>query len=162
MKGRILGIKKTTVLRLSFVLSMTLFVLLSGLALYFKGLCDDYFFYFCVFAGMHQIVKGGLFYLDSAFLFGCQMFFVGFFFFYTAWFDISFVFVSFILLSFALSFFLTHIFFKRENQLFLAILFVFASFFTFIFQMKLISLAIFLALLGIIVLLLVVRFLTLK
>lgn len=162
MKGRILGIKKTTVLRLSFVLSMTMFILLSGLTFYFKGLCDDYFFYFCVFAGIHQTVRGGLFRLDSAFLFGNQMFFVGFFFFYTEWFDVFFVFVSFVLLAFAISFFLTHIFFKRENQLFLAILFVFASFFTFIFQMNLISLAIFLALLGTIMLLLVVRFLTLK
>ena len=162
MKGRILGIKKTTVLRLSFVLSMGLFVLISTLFFIKKGLNNDYFFCFCFFAGLHQLVKSGLFHLDSAFLFGGQMFFVGFFYFYCIWFDILFIYPTFVVLAFAISFFLTHCFFRRENQLFLAIIFLLASIFTFIFQAKLISLAIFLALMGISVLLLVVRFLTIK
>lgn len=162
MKGRILGIKKTTILRLSFVLSIGLFLLLSTFSFTMSGFNDDYFFYFCLLAGIHQIVKAGLFHLDSACLFGGQLFFVGTFFFYCRWIEILFVFPTFILLAFSVSFFLCHCCFRRENQLFLAIFFLLASIFTFIFQMKLISLAIFLALVGISVLLLVVRFLTLK
>lgn len=162
MKGRILGIKKTTVLRLSFILSMGLFLLLSTLSFVVMGANNDYVFYFCVFAGFHQLVKSGLFHLDSAFLFGGQMFFVGFFYFYCNWFNIMFIYPTFAVLAFSISFFFCHCFFKRENQFFLAIIFLLASIFTFIFQAKLISLAIFLALMGISVLLLIVRFLTLK
>ena len=162
MKGRVLGIKKTTILRLSFILSIGLFSLLSTISFVFKGLNNDYFFYFCFFAGFHQLIKSWLFHLDSAFLFGSQMFFVGLFYFYCNWFDIVFIYPTFIVFALAIAFFLCHCFFKRENQFFLAMLLFFVSFFTFIFQINLISLAIFLALLGIIVLSLVVKFLTIK
>lgn len=162
MRGRILGMKKTTILKLSFILSGLLFVGLSTLSFIQNGLNNDYFFFFCLCAGAHLGLKSALFRLDSSCFLGSVLFFVGGFYFYCLFFDILFIFPSFVLLAFCVAFFITHCFFGRKNQFFLAFILLFVAIFTFLFQIKSISLAFFLALMGIIVLLLVVRFLTIK
>ena len=162
MKGRVLNIKKTTILRLSFVLNTLLVCILSTLSFALKMENDDYFFIFCLLSGLHFIIKSALFRLDSSCYFGSLLFFVGAFYFYCHAFSIDYLYIVFVLLAFSISSMVTHCFFDRKIHLTMAISLFFASIFTFLFKTNLISLALFLAIIGVDVLLLIIRIFTVK
>ena len=123
MRGRIFGIKKTTILKCSFIL----FWLLSfaGIALSIWLFHDEklWFFFFALFQGLYLALKGSFFNLDSALYFGLSLVFVG----------ISGIIVTFVqdvqpfafsfyFFSFALASFFIGIKFKQKYQIILAFL----------------------------------------
>ena len=162
MKGRVLNIKKTTILRLSFILSIILFVSASVLGGVFLEDKNTWFFFFCFFVGCHLLIKSALFHLDSSCLFGHVLFYIGIFYFYCIWFDIIKFLPVFILLSFAVGCFFTHCIFDRPFQLFLSFSIFFVDIGLLLLIINLISFWIFLAIIVFSVLLLVVRFFTIK
>ena len=162
MKGRFLGIKKTTILRLSFIVNLLFFAIVTLLDyLYIKN--NNHFFYiFCFFVAMHLINKSILFKFDSSCYFGNILLFISFFFFYCNYLGILFLYPFFILLSFAVASFVTDCAFDEPFHFFLSLSILFASFALLLYLFKFISLAIFLAITGAVVLLLVIRFFTMK
>jgi len=161
MKGRVLSIKKTTILRLSFIVNFLLFLLLSFLSIY-NGQKDYFFFIFCVLLGGHLLIKSVLFKLDSSCFFGCVLFFLGCFYFYCQAFALELFFIVFLLIAFSTSCLFTHTFFEGSILLPIAISTYFASIFTFLFIIKSISLIFFLAFLGAIMLLLGIKIFVVK
>lgn len=155
MQGRIFSIKKTTILRLSFIINLMLYALSAILSLTIFKIYNLWYFSFSSFVGTQLIIKSALFRHDSSCFFGIILFLIGFFYFYCFYFDILKFFIVFLLLSFAISSFLTYYFFKQPFQLGVSLSLFFASLFTFIFISNIISLPIFLALMGCDVLLLI-------
>ena len=157
-----LNIKKTTILRSSFIFNMLLVLAFATLSFVFKGANDDYFFIFLTLLGLHLIIKSALFALDSTCYFGNTLFFIGSFYFYCQFVGLMRYYIAFVLLAFTTASFVTHCFFDRPFHFSLAISLFFVTIFTFMFMIKLISLDFFLAIIGVVVLLLVIRFFTMK
>lgn len=157
MKGRVFNIKKTTILKLSFVFNAFMSLGLSVFSLSLNGANDDYFFIVCVFLGVHIILKAILFKLDSSCYFGVALFCLGIFYFYSENLLLQPCYPVFLVLAFATASFVVHCCFDRPIHLNVAISLFFASIFTFLFIIKWISLAVFLAFLGGTVLLLSIR-----
>ena len=162
MRGRILNIKKTTILRLSFIINAVLFVILSSLSVIFLDNNDIYFFLFCFLVGVHLLVKSMLFKLDSSCYFGNLLFFLAAFYFYCQHIGIDYIYPFFVLLAFCISSFTIASFFDQPLHYFLAISLLFAAIGLLFYQIKLISLIVFLAIVAACVLLLVIRFFTMK
>jgi len=161
MTGRIFNIKKTTILKLSFIFNSFIAVLLSVLSFIYKGANDDYFFLFCNFLGLHLLVKSALFGLDSTCYLGSALFFCGAFYFYCDFLMLSRYYIVFLVLAFCVASFFTHCFFVRPVHLNVAFALLCATIFTFLFVINSISLWVFLAILVVDVLLLTVRIFTL-
>ena len=155
MRSTIVGIKKTTLLRLSFILAFLSYTVSVILSLTIFKIDNLWFFSFCFFVGFVLITKAFLFHLDSSCFFGTVLFFVGFFYFYCMFFGIYFVYPVFLILAFSIASFITFDIFYQPFQLILALSLFFTSLATFIFILKIISLKIFLAILFAIVLLLI-------
>lgn len=158
MNGRVLKVKKTTLLALSFILCSTLFLGFSlFLGLYYKRY-NDWFFVFCFCVGLHFIFRAWLISVDSSCYLGFSMLLIGLMYFYVYWLDISKLFPSFILLSLAFASFFTYTCYGQPFQftLFLSLLFV--SFATAFYILNVISIGIFLAFIFLSVLLLVCRY----
>lgn len=156
MKGRILNIKKTTILRLSFIFIFCIFIFLSTLSI-IKGQ-EEYFFYiFCLLLGGHLLIKSALFKLDSSCFFGCVLMFVGSFYFYCELFALQNFYIVFIIISFSIASLLTYCFFDSVILLSIALSTYFASIFTFLLLINVITLVFFLAFMVGIVLLLVIK-----
>ena len=151
----IFGIKKTTILHLSFVLIFILYVASVVLSFTVFKVDNLWFFGFCTATGSVLIIKSGLFKLDSSCYFGLILFFVGFFYFYSIIFDVQYIYSCFVILSFSISSFVTAIYFYQPFQFILSLSLFFAAIIAYLFVLQVISLTIFLAILGVIMLLLI-------
>ena len=162
MRGRILNMKKTTILRLSFIINSLLFVVLTTISIIFLGKNDNYFFLFCFFVGLHLIVKSMMFKLDSSCYFGSLLFFLAVFYFYSQYLNILYIYPVFVVLCFGNSSLLAFYYFSQPLHGILAFSLFFVAIGLLIYQIKFISLIVFLAIVAVVVLLLVIRFLTIK
>lgn len=162
MKARVLTIKKSTWLGLSLAVNIFLFATVSVLFCLFLKNYDFWFFAFCLFIGLHLINKSLLFKFDSSCYFGALLFLIGALYFVAWWFDIINFYSVFVLASFSFASFTTYSFFVQSFQLFLALSLFFVSIGLLLFLINLISLWIFLAIIGANVILLVVRYFTLN
>lgn len=162
MRGRLLNIKKTTLLRLSFILNLILYVIVTALC--YKNFEEEnlYFFLFCIFVGIHLLLKSMLFRLDSSCYFGNLLLGIGAFYLYCWWLDILFIYTVFIMLVFAFSSFTNYCYFSQPLHLYLSFSCLFVAIGLGLYHIKLISLLFFLAIVVGSMLLLVVRFLTMK
>lgn len=75
--GKISGIKKTYILRSSVIFCTISALLFIFLSFYFKKSQNEWFYLFCMFCGLHQVVKGALYNLDSSSFFGSTLLAVG-------------------------------------------------------------------------------------
>ncbi len=162
MRSRIFSIKKSSLLMFSAVINGALFIGGSLVSALVFNLYNAWFFIFCLSVGLHLIIKSLLFKYDSSCYFGIILFLIGNFYFYCLLFDILFLFPVFILLAFAGASVVTFYFFKQPYHLFLALSLFFVIIALLFFLLNKISIWIFLAIVGLSVLLLIVRYFTLK
>lgn len=155
MQGRMFSIKKTTILRLSFIINLILYFTFLIFSFTIFRVDNLWFFSFCVFVGLQLIIKSGLFKHDSSCFFGVSLFFIGIFYFYCYFLHILNLYIVFLLISFSFASFSTYSLFRQPFQLFASISLFFASISTFIYLINILSISIFLALLGMNVLLLI-------
>ena len=161
MKGRFLKIKKTTLLRLSFIFNIFLMILFTSLFMYKNIVPDIWFYFFILFLGVHLLVKSFLFNLDSACYFGSILFSLGIFYIICIRYEIIYFYPVFILFSFSIGSFFCFYFFNQKFQLFLAISLFFVSITLFLFLNNLISIYFFLAIIVLCVLSLLSNYLML-
>lgn len=147
MQGRIFSIKKTTILRSSFIISFLLYVTSLIMSFTIFHIDNYWFFSFCFFIGLHLIVKNMLFAHDSSCFFGVILSLTGGFYFWCFYWGVLQLYLVFVLLSFSFGSFATFVFFKQPFQLLMSLSLFFASIITFIFILNIISSPIFLALL---------------
>lgn len=162
MKARVLSIKKSTWLGISLVVNIFLFMTSSVLFCYFLKNYNLCFFIFCLFIGLHLILKSLLFKFDSSCYFGVLLFLVGFLYIFAFWFNVLNFYPIFVLLSFSFASFCAYVFFEQSFQLFLALSLFFVTIGLLLFLIKLISVWIFVAIIGVSVILLIVRYFTLN
>lgn len=155
MRGRILSIKKTTILRLSFILNLLLFLTASVLTIFFYKIENFWFFAFCFFMGMFLITKSFLFKLDSACYFGAILLLIGFFYPFCQYFGILHFQSLFVLLSFAFASFATGVLFHQPFQIAICLSLIFATITTLLYLLNLISIPFFVAFIIVNVLLLI-------
>ena len=162
MKSRVLRIKKSTWLTLSLVVNTLFFVATSVLFCLFLNNYNLWFFAFCLFVGLHLINKSLLFKFDSSCYFGVLLFLIGIFYFIAFNFEIVFNYPFLVLIAFSFASFCTFLFFNQSFQLFLFISLFFVSIGLELFLFNLISIWIFVAFIGVSVILLLVRYFTLN
>ncbi len=162
MRGRILSIKKSTWLLMSMILNIVIFIGGSIFAFTYLNQYDYWFFIFCVCIGFHLILKGILFRFDSSCYFGLTLFLIGIFYFYSLYFNIIYLYPVFIMLSFCISSLFIFYFFKQPYHLILSFSLFFASIGLLFYLINIISIPIFLAIVLACVILLVVKYFTLK
>ena len=121
MNGRVLTIKKTTWLNLSFALA-SLVATIGGLLSFFYFKKEYHFFYiFCICTGVHLFVKRILFKLDSACFLGFVLLLIGAFYFYVELFAIFEFFGIFVVLAFYCSSLFVYGFFNQKFHLIISI-----------------------------------------
>lgn len=152
MQGRILGIKKTSILTFVFVLSCAITIALSLLTIFLYKNYYLWFFIFCLSFGFFELIKGLLFKFDSAFYFGILLLSIGG---VGLWTNLSgktyFQSVSYIL-CFAMASYFTFALFNQKFQLYLSLLLYFACILWFLVKINILSWGIFLAIMLAIVL----------
>lgn len=158
MKGRIFHVKKTTIITLSFVISLCAII---GLGL-FSGIklkhFNAWFFIFCLFVGLHFLLRANLIRVDSNCYLGWTMFLVGAMYFYSKHFEVFELYPAFIVMSFAFGSLFTYFQYKQPFQLTLFFSLIFVTFALTFYILNLISSYFFLAILVLSVLLLVCRY----
>ncbi len=162
MRGRIFTIKKTTILRLSFIVNLLFFIassLISFLVIKDYNLC---FFMFCFFIGFHLIIKSILFKFDSSFYFGALLLFIGIFYVYCLLLNILPYYSLFVVLSFSLSSYLTGYVYKQIYHYYLSFSLFFVNIGLLLYLINLISVWIFLAIILTVVILLLCKYFTMK
>lgn len=160
MRGRLFSIKKTTWLKLSFILNLILFIVTTTVTLLFTRQYDLWFFIFCIFIGVHLIIRGALFKFDSSCYFGYLLLFVGAFYIYCLHLNILSFYSVFVIIAFALASLFTAHFYRQTFHYFLSFSLLFLSIGLILYLINLISLWIFLAIIGVVVISLVCRLLT--
>lgn len=75
--GKISGIKKTYLLRSSAIICTISALLFIFLSFYFHKTQNEWFYLFCMFCGLHQVVKGALYNTDSSSYFGSTLTIIG-------------------------------------------------------------------------------------
>lgn len=162
MRGRILTIKKTTILRLSFVFNFLMFLVMSVLSLVVIKNYDLWFFMFCIFIGLHLLIRSVLFKFDSSCYFGTLLLSIGLLYIYCLGFNITNFYANFIVLSFALASFITAFFFKQTFHYILSFSLIFVALDLLFYTINFISIWIFLAIITVIVLLLVCKYFAIR
>lgn len=160
MRGRILRVKKTTLLIISVALCLSAIIGL-GVTSWCNGYKNEWFFIFCAFVGVHFLFRAYLMRVDSNFYLGIVMFLVGVSYFYCEMAGVLKIYPSFILLAFAFASFFTYFAYKQPFQFIIFLSLIFATFGLAFYLLNLLSLYIFLAFLLLSVLLLVCRYLIL-
>lgn len=145
MKGRIFNIKKSSILKITFVLAFILFCLSTIFFIFFSDTKDFWFFAFLIEIGVCVWLRGTFFDIDSSFYFGLLMTIIGSFYFYCFYFKILNFFSSFILLSLSFSSLLTFAKYKNNLHAKSFVLFLLCSLFTFFLQINVIPVAFFVA-----------------
>lgn len=145
MKGRIFGLKKSSLLKTAFALSVILFCLSTIFFIFFSSFKDLWFFAFLIEAGICVFLRGAFLNIDSSFYFGSVMCNLGIFYFYAFFIKITYIYPSFILLSLAFSSLVSFAFFNNKLHAKSSTFFLFSSLFTFFFQINILPLAFFVA-----------------
>lgn len=161
MRGRIFTIKKTTILRLSFIINLLLFVASSVISFFVIKNYNLWFFMFCLFIGLHLIIRSFLFKFDSSCYFGFLLLFVGIFYLYCLFLNLA-MYPLFILLSFSIASYLTAFFYKQNFHYFLSISLILVDIGLLLYMINIITIWIFLAIILAVVILLICRYFTLK
>ena len=155
MRGRILSIKKTTLLKLSFVINSSLFLVSLALSLTILSIPNLWFFSFLIAISFHLIIRSILFHLDSSCYFGSLLLSVGGLYLYSYFLHITNFYPVFIILSFAIASFCCGYFFKQGYHFWISFSLFFIAIFCFLYLLNIISLWIFLAIIAADVLLLI-------
>ena len=161
MRGRILGVKKTTIMSFGFYLTFLLIITSTLLSILLLKNYYLWFFFLCFFCGGYLLLKAFFFRVDSSCYFGFLLFFVGVSGILDNFLHIGFVSALYIF-SFAIASFLTFCFFKEYFQLYLGLSLFIIGLAWFFYKIYLLPLWIFLAILTICVLLFVIRELVTK
>lgn len=156
MRGRIFGIKKSYILTTALVLLVALFVAFTLLTTLVYQLYYLWFFIFCLCCGIYQFLKGILFRFDSAFYFGVLLLSVGGVGFFTTFSQFAFYQSVLYILCFAIASYFTFVFFSQKFHLYLSLMLYFVTLFWFFVKIKVISIAIFVAILSASVLIFIV------
>ena len=77
MKGRMFGIKKSLLLKITAIFLFLCFAVATFFAFYSLKIPDLWFYNFCISLGLFQIVKGFFFKLDSVLYIGFLLLFIG-------------------------------------------------------------------------------------
>lgn len=158
MNGRILTIKKTTILKLSFILNALFFVASCLISFLFIKDYNLWFFTFCIFMGLHQIIRSALFRVDSSCYFGVLLLFIGIFYIYCQGLHIENYISIFMLFAFVFASYFTGHFFDQSFHKILSLSLIFSDIALFFYLLNMISIWIFLAIILASVLLLVCRY----
>ena len=162
MQGRLLGIKKSIWLLISLFFNILLFLFGSIFFALVYNLYDFWFYLFCFCVGCHLIFKSFLFKYDSACYFGVTLALIGIFYFYSLILNLLYLYPVFVVLAFSISSLVTYYFYKQQFQFFLFLSLFFVTIGLLFFMINLISIWIFLAIIGVSVILLILRFCLLK
>ncbi len=162
MKGRFLSIKKSTWLLISAIFNFIVFVTAATLSFTIYKQYDMWFFILCLCIGQHLIFKSFLFRFDSCLYYGTVLFLVGVLYPFAIYLQILRFYPVFILLAFAAASLFTFYFYNQPYHLILALSLFFVIIGLILFLINIISIWIFLAIIGASVVLLIIRFFTLK
>ncbi len=77
MRGRLIGIKKTYLLRTSAILAILFFIASTTLSIIYFKIADLWFYCFCLSISIFELTKGLLFKLDSSIYLGLVNLFIG-------------------------------------------------------------------------------------
>ena len=157
MQGRILGIKKSTILWCSFIFAWLNIIVFSLLTILLYQNYFMWFFILCLFLGIHILIKSILFHLDSSFYFGLVLLFISIVGIVTIYTKYHLLDESLYLYAFALASLFTSIKYSQKYQVFLFFNLIFVATIILFFKLHLIPFPIFLALLIGFVLLFVVE-----
>lgn len=159
MQGRIFKIKKTTILSFSFYLAILSFIVASVLTIVLLKNYYVWFFFFCLFAGLHLLLKSVLFYLDSCFYFGSLLFLIGAFGLLTHFLNLLYFQSVYYILAFAFSSYFTFCFFNQKFHLIAGVCPFLIDIAWFFYKINMITVWIFIAFVLALVLLFVVKYL---
>ena len=159
MRGRVVGIKKTSILRCSFLLTWLLIIVQTFLSIFLIKNNYLWFYGLCLFLGIHLLLKSALFSLDSSCYFGFLLLFLGMAGILSIFTPLGHIFAALILFAFGLASQSTYLIFKQEFQFFIAIILFFVSISVFFSQIGLIPFWISLAIMAIGVLLFILKYL---
>lgn len=157
MTGRILGIKKSFILRTLSILMLFAFITSTYFTTKIYQIYDLWFYNFCLALGIVQLVKSILFKIDSSFYFGTLLILVGisgYIFWLTQTIDyaIFYISVSFMISSIALA-----IYYKQRFHIIIAFSIFFVEIYGILLKKSLITLPIFVAFVSIFLLLLILE-----
>ena len=147
MRGRIFGVKKTTIMSISFYLAFLLIITSTLLSVFLLKNNFVWFFFLCLFCGLHLLVKAVLFHADSSCYFGSILFFIGGFGLIVHFCGLFYFASVFYISAFALSSFFTFLFFKQVFHLWIAIAIIVSDIAWFFYKINLLPLWIFVAIL---------------
>lgn len=145
MNGRLFGIKKSTLLKLFALVFFVMFVVFAFLAFYVFKIPDLWFYSFCLFLGLFQILKSKFFKYDSSFYLGTLLTGIGiagFVFLFTKTVEFA---LFYILSAFILASVLTFVFCGQRFHLIIAYSINFVGLFGFLLTKNLITIPIFIA-----------------
>lgn len=162
MLGRILSVKKSYWLFVSAIVNSLVFLSASVLCLVLYDNYNAWFFIFCISIGIHLIIKSLLLRYDSSCFMGVILFLVGIFYFYCLCLNLFNLYPVFIVISFATSSLITFYFFKQPYHFILSLSLFFVSIGLLFYLINIFSIWIFLAILSLSVILLIVKYFTLK
>ncbi len=157
MQGRVFYIKKTTILSISFYSAIISIAASTLLTILLMKNYYIWFDFFCLFSGMHLLIKSMLFRLDSCCYFGSTLFFIGAFGLLIHFLSLFTFQEIYYMLAFSFSSFVTYCFFKQKFQLLISLILFFAALLWFFYKINVIPLWIFIAFLVSLVLLFVVK-----
>lgn len=143
MRGRIFGIKKSTILKISGWANLSLIIFFVLFSIFVLKNDFLWFFFFSFFVGVHLLTKSALFGLDSACFLGFLLLFVGVAGFCSYYFDLPFKYFYF-LSSLGLASIFTFFFFGQRYQLFSGLLVCTISLLSYLYCLKILNLALFL------------------
>lgn len=147
MNGRILGIKKSTLINGAFYLSTVMFCFSTIYFIFFSNLKDLWFFAFCIESGFCIFLKGFLLRIDSLNFFGVFLISIGNFYVYCLFLNIISFYIVFIFLSLSLASLLNFWIFKNKIHIKSYIFFLLTSFFIFFYILNVIPFGFFVAIL---------------
>ncbi len=159
MQGRVLGLKKTLILSISFYLSLLAITVSSTLSIVLMKNYYAWFFFLCLFAGSHLLIKSILFRLDSCCYFGFILLLVGAFGLIVHLMGIMKFASVYYILAFSFASFATYCFYLQRFHLYLFLILLAVDIAWFFYKINFISLYIFIAILGAGVLLFILKYL---
>ena len=157
MKGRMFGIKKSLLLKITAIFLFLCFAVATFFAFYSLKIPDLWFYNFCISLGLFQIVKGFFFKLDSVLYIGFLLLFIvlaGYLFWFTKTYNYSPFFIS---LAFILASIFTFIFTEQNFHLIFAYSLIFVTILALLLVKNFITLSIFIAFISLFLVLLVVE-----
>lgn len=145
MNSKIFFLKKSIFLVLVAIFAVTLFFVLNCLIIHFYKIYDIWFYNFCLFLGLYEVVRSWLFRLDNALYLGSLLTYIGIFG-YIFWFSNTVEYAIFyISMAFILSSLNLVVFFKQNFHLILSFIISYVTLFGILTKISLITPSIFIA-----------------